>query len=76
VHSGDWKVVIEKDAPDALENREPVEELYDLSGSHIERENLKNSKLKIYSELSAKLDGFLKLIRDDQVPRYGEEKDE
>lgn len=76
VHSGDWKVVIEKDAPDALKNRVADKELYDLSNTHVEGENLKNSQLKIYSELSAKLDRFLKLIRDDQVPRYGEEKDQ
>jgi len=74
VHSGDWKAVIEKDAPDAIENRDAVEELYDLSSSHIESKNLKNSQLKIYSDLSAKLDGFLKLIREDQVQRYGEQK--
>jgi len=76
VHSGDWKAVVEKDAPDALEKREADEELYDLSNTHIESKNLKNSQLKIYSELSAKLDEFLKLIREDQVPRYGEERDE
>lgn len=76
VHSGDWKAVVEKDAPDALENRDAVEELYDLSSSLIESENIKNSHLKIYSDLSAKLDEFLKLIRDDQVARYGDEKDE
>lgn len=75
VHSGDWKAIIKKDASDALENREAIEELYNLSSSHIESENIKNSQLKIYSELSSKLDGFLKLIREDQVPRYGDERD-
>tara|TARA_R110002049_G_scaffold76250_4_gene196107 strand:- start:33650 stop:35056 length:1407 start_codon:yes stop_codon:yes gene_type:complete len=75
VHSGDWKAVVEKDAPDALEKNEAVEELYDLSNTHIEGENLKDSQLKIASELSAKLDGFLKLIKEDQVARYGDEKE-
>lgn len=76
IHSGNWKAVIQKDAPDATLKRENDEELFFLDDSHSEDYNARSEQPEIFFELSKRMDEFLDLIKNDQIPRYTVKKPE
>lgn len=66
----DWKLIIERDAPDAVTHQKDESILFKMDSLHIESKDVKEDNPQVYHELQKSIEEFLKLKSNDQIPRY------
>ena len=72
VNYHDWKLVVNRNAPDAFSERVDSVALFRLGAGHVERNDVKMENMSVFNELQKDLYDFLQLRSKHQIPRYHE----